>query len=180
MRNKKKEKLAEQEFWGTFYYMNVPKHIDGIPLHVEQVRFRLYNHVDDDHLVRMVQGIKSVGQLDLDETYITNAGIAELVKLDSITELRLKGCDSITNEAMPFICSINGLELLHLIGTSITTAGFEQIGKLTSLKKLLIRADRDDPLLEEIYVQLPKGCELIVDYKGYPFDDNSSLKSFLV
>ena len=169
--NKKREKLAEQEFWGTFYYMNVPNHIDGIPLHVEQVRFRLYNHVDDDHLRRMVQGVKSVGQLDLDETDITNEGIEELVKLDYISELRLKGCHHITDGAMPFICSIKGLELLHLIGTSITTAGFQQIGKLTSLKKLLIRAEREDPLLEEIYINLPKGCEFIVNYKGYPFNE---------
>ncbi|WP_316770166.1 hypothetical protein [Pedobacter frigiditerrae] len=171
MRNKKREKQADQQFWGTFYYMNVPKHIPGIPMHVEQVRFRLYDHVDDDHLIRMVQGIKSVGQLDLDETDITNEGIAELVKLDYITELRLKGCHDITNEAMSFICDIKGLELLHLIGTSITTAGFQQIGKLTSLKKMLIRADRDDPLLEEIYINLPKDCEFIVDYKRYPFSE---------
>ena len=171
MRNKKKEKQADQQFWTTFYYMNVPRHIPGIPLHVEQVRFRLYDHVDDDHLIRMVQGIKSVGQLDLDETEITNLGIEELVKLDSIKELRLKGCRNITNEAMPFICAIKGLELLHLIGTAITSAGFQQIGKLSSLKTLLIRADRDDPLLEEIYVNLPQGCEFIVDYKIYPFSD---------
>lgn len=171
MRNKKREKQADQQFWETFHYMNVPKHIPGIPMHVEHVRLRLYDHVDDDHLMRMVQGVKSVGQLDLDETEITNEGIAELVKLDYISELRLKGCENITNEAMPFICDIKGLELLHLIGTSITTAGFQQIGKLTSLKKLLIRADRDDPLLEEIYVNLPKDCEFIVDYKIYPFSE---------
>lgn len=170
MRSKKRERLAEQEFWGNFYDINVPKHIPGIPLHVQQVRFRLYDHVTDDHLVRMVTGIKSIGQLDLDETDITNAGIEELVKLDYITELRLKGCRTITNDAMPIICNIKGLELLHLIGTSITTEGFGNIGKLTSLKKLLIRADREDPLLEEIYVNLPKDCEFIVDYKGYPFD----------
>jgi len=100
-----------------------------------------------------------------------NEGIKELVKLDYITELRLKGCENITNEAMPFICDIKGLELLHLIGTSITTAGFQQIGKLNLLKKLLISADRDDPLLEEIYVNLPKDCEFIVDYKRYPFSE---------
>lgn len=172
MKSKRSDRKADDRFWETFYYMNGPKHSNGIPFHVEKVRFRLYDYVDDDDLVRMVGGINSVGQLDLDETDITNTGIEELVKLDSVQELRLKGCTNLTNEAMPFICSIKGLELLHLIGTSITTDGFKDIGKLSSLKKLLITADREDPLLEEIYVQLAKGCEFIVNYKIYPFNED--------
>jgi hypothetical protein len=170
MRKKKKEKLVEEQFWATFYYMNIPKHIDGIPEHVERVRFRLYESVYDEDLVMMVQGVKSVGQLDLDETYITNAGVEELVKLDSIRELRLKGCWSITNEAMPFICSIKGLELLHLGSTGITTEGFKEIGKLKDLKLLLISADTDDEKLAEIFVQLPANCQFLVNHKEYPFD----------
>ena len=169
MKNKKREKQAEEEFWETFYVMNVRKNINGIPLHIDQVQFRLYDYVDDDHLERMVRVIKSIGQLDLDETAITNAGIKELIKLETIQELRLKGCSNITDEAMPFVCAIKGLTLLHLIGTNITTAGFNEIGKLKELKKLFISADRDDEKLEEIFVQLPASCEMIVDYKIYPF-----------
>jgi hypothetical protein len=175
MKSKKRNKRAEKEFWETFYYMNVPKHFEGIPEHVENVRFRLYDHVDDDHLILMVQGIKSVGQLDLDETDITNSGVKELLKLDNLTELRLKGCINITDEAMPSICSIKGLELLHLIGTSITTAGYDNIANLKNLKKLLIPADRDDPKLEEIYANLAPGCEMIVNYKYYPFNEENEL-----
>jgi len=171
MRKKKKEKLTDEMFWGTFYYMNVPKHIDGIPEHIDHVRFRLYDHVDDDHLRRMAQWVKSIGMLDLDETDITNTGIEELIKLDGITELRLKGCGNIDNDAMIYICKIKRLALLHLIGTSITTGGFEKISNLKALKKLLISADRDDPKLEEIYASLAPGCEMIVDYKSYPFED---------
>ncbi len=170
MSNKKRLKFIEENFWSTFYAINVPKHIKGIPEHIEHVRFRLYDHVEDAHLTIMVKDVKSVGMLDLDETYITNEGIKELTKLESIRELRLKGCSEITDEAMPYICAIKGLELLHLIGTNVTENGFAEINKLTQLKKLLIPREIADAVLEEIYVNLPNGCELIVAYKIYPFD----------
>jgi hypothetical protein len=171
MRKKKQEKLAEELFWGTFYYMNVPKHFEGIPEHVEHVRFRLYDYVDDDHLRRMVEVVKSVGMLDLDATEITNLGVKELVQLDNISELRLKGCRNIDNGAMDYICQLKGLTLLHLIGTEITTDGFEKINHLKNLQKLLIRADIEDPKLEEIYANLAPGCKMIVNYKEYPFNE---------
>ncbi len=75
MRKKQKLKLVEEEFWRTFYYINIPKHINGIPAQVEHVRFRVYDHVDDGHLARTVEFVTSVGMLGLDETEITNAGI---------------------------------------------------------------------------------------------------------
>jgi hypothetical protein len=171
MRKKKKEKLAHEMFWDTFYYMNVPKHLEGIPEHVEHVRFRLYDYVDDNYLYKMAEVVKSVGMLDLDETEITIEGIKELTTLDNVRELRLKGCKNIANDAMPHICQLKGLTLLHLIGTEITTDGFGQIGNLTELRKLLISADRDDPKLEEIYANLAPACEMIVNYKEYPFRD---------
>jgi hypothetical protein len=171
MKSKKREKQADKQFWETFYYMNVASRNSETPFHIEKVRFRLYDYVDDDDLVRMVNGIRSVGQLDLDETDITNAGIEALVELDYVTELRLKGCSNITNEAMPFICAIKGLELLHLIGTAVDGDGFAHIGNLKHLKTLLIPKEIDSTLLEEIFVNLPKDCELIVGYKIYPFDE---------
>ena len=63
MRNKKREKQADKHFWETFYYMNVASGNTETPFHIEKVRFRLYDHVDDDDLVRMVSGIRSVGRV---------------------------------------------------------------------------------------------------------------------
>lgn len=171
MRRKKQLKLAEEAFWSDFFYFNIPNHINEVPEHVERVNFRYYN-VDDEGLLRMIAYVKSIGQLDLDGTDITNEGVKYLVQLNNITEIRFKGCRSIDNNAMPYICQIKGLELLHLIGTSVTTDGFAQIGNLKQLKTLLISADTDDPKLEEIYASLAPSCQMIVDYKSYPFEED--------
>jgi hypothetical protein len=171
MRKKKKEALAVQTFWANFFYFNLPKHLEEVPAHVERVNFRYYGANDDD-LFCMLEKVKSIYQLDLDETDITNEGLAYLTRLENLTELRLKGCSQITNEAMDAICQFKGLELLHLIGTGITTEGFEKIGALKQLKMLLISAEPSDPKLEEIFISLTTDCEFIVNYKAYPFEEN--------
>jgi hypothetical protein len=171
MRRKKKEALAIHSFWSNFFYFNIPKHLDEIPSHVERVNFRYYGASDED-LLLMLEKVKSIYQLDLDETDITNEGIEHLTRLDYVTEIRLKGCRQINNEAMNSICQLKGLELLHLVGTGIDTDGFEKISHLKNLKRLLISAERSDPKLEEIYISLAQNCEFIVNYKAYPFIDD--------
>jgi hypothetical protein len=168
MRRKKQEKLAESEFWSNFFYFNIPAHINKIPEHIDRVNFRRY-HASDSDMGRMVKVVRSIGQLDLDETEISSDGIEQLVKMDNITEIRLKGCYNINNRAMAHICNLKGVELLHLKGTAVTTGGFERISNLKTLRTLLIGAAPDDPKLKEIFVSLPKGCVFIVNYKAYPF-----------
>ena len=178
MRRKKKEKLAHENFWATFAYFNFKSSIKVVPTHVKCANFRLYGACDED-LWRMVQGIETVDQLDLDETEVTNEGMKHLIQLKSLCELRLKGCWAITNAAMEYICQINGLELLHLHGTQINTDGLEQIGELKSLKRLLIEANREDPKLEDIYASLPKDCEMTVNYRRYPFQQPDKFNPYL-
>jgi len=168
MRKKKREKLAEDTFWANFFYFNIPAHINEVPAHLDRVNFRYYSANDED-LFRMIEYVKSIYQLDLDETDVTDEGMKHLSQLDNITEIRLKGCREISDLGMAYICQFKGVELLHLYGTGVTTAGFGQIGLLTKLKTLIIEADINDPKLEEIYTALPPGCELIVSYKAYPF-----------
>lgn len=168
MRKRKQAKLAHTRFWANFCYFNLPTNTKKIPSHINRVNFRYY-HANDDDLERMVEVIKSIDQLDLDETDVSEKGIEHLNKLELIKEIRLKGCHNINDQAMPFLCKLKGVELLHLKGTAITTNGFEHIAKLKNLKTLLISAEENDPLLPEIFVSLPKGCAFIVNYKAYPF-----------
>lgn len=173
MRRKKREKLDHKTFWATFVYFNLKTDVLKIPTHVDQVRFRYYGANDSD-LHRMVQEVKSINQLDLDETDVTDEGMKYLLELSYLRELRLKGCQKITNQAMEFICKFEGLELLHLHDTEINTDGFQHIGNLKQLKRLLIQADFQDPKLEEIYASLPKDCNLTVNYKPYPPDSETT------
>ena len=114
-------RLKEEQFWNNFFYFNVPKHLDQVPQHLERVNFRIYN-VDDYGLGQMVAYVQTINMLDLDGTDVTNAGIAELTKLKDIKELRLKECRFIDNGCIPDLNKLTGLTLLHLGGTSLTTA----------------------------------------------------------
>ena len=172
MRRKKKERLAHETFWAVFAAVNLGINSIEVPRHVNQVRCRYYGANDDD-LERMVKQVKSINQLDLDETDITDEGMKHLIELDYLREIRLKGCRKITDIGMEYICQFKGLELLHLYGTAVTINGFDRIGELKHLNKLLVEADGKDPKLEEIFALLPKDCELIVNYKQNPPNDNA-------
>lgn len=110
--------------------------------------------------------------LDLDETDITNEGIQHLAKLDFIRELRLKGIRALDNECIDHLNKINGLELLHLGGTSIDVEGVLKLKPSVSLKTLLISVD-EEPQKEKM-LQLRNAfpaCEFILNHKVYTFDD---------
>jgi len=170
MRKKKTAKLKEEEFWSNFFYFNIPSHINEVPARLERANFRRY-HVDDEEIGWMIEYVRSIYQLDLDGTEITNAAIAMLSTLDAVNELRLKNCTNIDAGCLKDLQQIKDLELLHLGGTSI---GVDELIaaplKFKSLKFLLLDDDElNEEKLQELYVSLPVGCELNVNHKVYPF-----------
>ncbi len=167
MRKKNKQKLKEDTFWASFCYFNLPKEQDEIPVHMRRVNFRL-GGVTDEGLELMAGYIKTIEQLDLDEAEISNEGLRHLTQLESIKELRLKGCTGIDNDGLPYLYQIKDLELLHLGSTLVTVNGLKEIGQLKRLKTLLISADEAEmELLPNLAAQLPKDCELIVNHQTY-------------
>jgi len=171
LRKQKEEQLKEEKFWSAFFYFNVPKNKIEIPEHLHRVNFRLWDHVCDRDLLRMVSRVKSINMLDLDETDITNNGIQHLTQLHHLKELRLKRIKAIDDECLQYINNFSDLELLHLGGTSVTPDG---IIKLSSLKKLkvLLLSFTDGHEINEKMNQLHKllpCCEFILNYKPYEF-----------
>jgi hypothetical protein len=169
LRKKKKQKLKEQQFLGTFAYFSTPQIPDGIPTHLERVNFRIWDHVDDEQIEMMVTHVQSINMLDLDETEITNFSIELLSKLVFIKELRLKGCNEIDDDAILHLNNINGLELLHLGGTCISLDRLLQLSAAHPLRMLLISVD--DPEMHQLELttiaQRFPDCELIVNHKGF-------------
>ena len=163
MRRKKMARLKEERFWGNFFYFNVPKHLDQVPQHLERVNFRIYN-VDDYGLSQMVEYVQTINQLDLDGTDVTNAGIAELTKLKDIKELRLKECSFIDKGCLADLNKLTGLTLLHLGGTSITTADAPQLNALQNLTLLIIPSvdyenrEKELPALQALWPD----CHIII------------------
>lgn len=167
MRRKKLERLKEEKFWADFCDFNLPDGVNEIPTFFKRVNFRRYN-VDDEGLLRMVGYVRSIVQLDLDGTDITNEGIRYLTQLESLKELRLKECMAIDNGCIDFLCEIQSLELLHLGGTEIIPDGLEKIGCLRNLKLLLISASEgEEEFLSKIEAALPPDCEFLVNHKAY-------------
>jgi len=169
LRKKKKQRLKEEQFWGTFAYFSKPQLPDAIPTHLERVNFRIWDHVDDDQIEMMITHVQSINMLDLDETEITNHSIELLGKLSFIKELRLKGCNEIDDDAIPHLNNISGLELLHLGGTPISLNGLLQLSATHPLRMLLISVD--DPELHQneltTIAQRFPACELIVNHKAF-------------
>lgn len=170
MRKKKAAKLKEDEFWSNFFYFNIPGHINEVPARLERGNFRRYQ-VDDEEIGWMIEYVRSIYQLDLDETEITNAGIALLSTLDAVNELRLKNCPNIDAGCLADLQQIKGLELLHLGGTSIGVDDLIAAPlKFESLKTLLLNDDElNEEKLQLLYVSLPNGCELNINHQLYPF-----------
>jgi len=172
LRKKKQEKLKEEQFWSTFCYFNLPKNRVTIPADLERVNFRIWDYVNDEHLLLMMSRIKSINYLDLDETDITNEGINHLTQLNHIKELRLKGIAAIDDGCMQSLSKLKGLELLHLGGTSVTLNGLTQLGSLQNLRVLLLSLTASEEIREKM-LELKKllpGCEFIFNYKSYLFD----------
>ncbi len=173
MRKKKKGKLAETSFWNTFYSINVPKHLDEIPEHITRANFRIWDKVTDEDIKRMVSKIKSIDQLDLDETDITNEAITSLTQLQFIKELRLKGIRKLDNDCIGDLNKLKGLELLHLGSTSITLEGLLNLRPSATLKTILFSDPENKPDAEKMLVlrKLFPNCEFIINHKSYDFGE---------
>ncbi len=174
MRKKKKEKLKHLQFWSTFSYINLKDHTAEIPSHMRRVNFRIWDHVEDEYILMMMEKVRSIDMLDLDETHITIDSIKALTNLQFIKELRLKGINNIDDASIPYINNIKGLELLHVGGTAINLQGLKKLDNLPGLKTLLFSYDDTQEELDEgmkILRGLMPVCEFLVNHKSYDFKD---------
>jgi len=105
--------LKRATFWSIFIYFNKRPHLDEIPSHLHRVNFRMHGVDDDDELLLMMDKVKSIDMLELDETIVTNKGVRYLTKLISLKELRLKGCRELDERCLLSLNQIFSFELLH-------------------------------------------------------------------
>lgn len=173
---RKKKKLFEDTFWATLFAIDVPAHLNELPSHLHHVRMRLWDKVIDEYLELMVTQVKSINMLDLDETDITNDGVAHLTQMNFIKELRLKGIREIDNHCIVHLNKIKGLELIHVKGTSVTIDGILKLDSKPGLKELFFSA-KDGEITNEKMLELKKlmpGCSFTIDAKSYYFDEPST------
>lgn len=166
----KKEK-REAFFWESYYGIKKGD-LARIADSSDHLRFR-DSELTDEQLGFIVAKIKNIGQLDLDNSLITDEGIEHLIQLNSIKALRLKGCHHITQKSIPFLNQLTTLELLHLGGTSITPEDALGLSALQQLKLLLVRTDNTNIAAIEAQAfnlqYLLPNCAININYKIYTF-----------
>ena len=85
-----------------------------------------------DPELALIKALPKVEQLDLRNTAITNAGLANLEGLATLTHLHLEGT-GVTDEGLAHLKGLTALTYLNLYNTAVTDAG---VGQLVGLKKL--------------------------------------------
>jgi len=160
----KKDKL-EKEFW--LKHFGIPHNqLGNIAPEVERLNFK-DEEVNDDALLWITTRIKRIGQLDLDNTSITDEGIKHLASLESIKELRLKGCN-ITKDCLGDLNKLGTLELLHLGNTPIGLDDVPLLASLQHLSLLLVSSSEAENVIEEKVFELKfllPECTVNVNYK---------------
>ena len=134
---------------------------------------RRIDDLDDIGFAYIMEGVKGVNMLDLNETEITNESIKLLTTLEYVTELRAKGMYGLTDECAEDLNRIKGLELLHVKNTLITIDGLLKLTDQQQLKKILFSAT-DVEAIKEKMLQLKAMhpvCEFGIDGKPYYFDN---------
>lgn len=133
------------------------------------IDFRTLDDFGDEAFAYVMQNVRAVNILDLNETDIGNTSIALLSKLDYVKELRIKGCTAVTNDAIVFIRQIKELEFLHAKGTAITIDGLLKIGPSNTLKQILFSHDAAGDISTKMaaLIKLMPQCEFVINGKPY-------------
>ena len=135
----------------------------------EQHRFNFRDsEVDDDYLFWLTSRKKIVGQFDLDNSLITNQGVKYLSEMESVKELRLKGCRGINKGCLSYLNKITSLELLHIGGTAINLDDIKKLSALQNLELLLVSTNEGETEIKEKVADLKQlfpNCEINVNHQ---------------
>ena len=107
----------------------------------EHIDFRSWEDFDDEAFAFVMQNVKGVNMLDLNETDITNDSIRLLTGLEYVHELRAKECRHLDDGCADDLNKLTSLVFLHLKSTNITIDGLLKLTNLSNLKTLMFSAD---------------------------------------
>lgn len=146
---------------------------EGMEPYYHHLDLRPLSEMDDEAFAFIMEKVKGVNMLDLNETQISNESINYLTRLEYVNELRAKGCHNLNDGCIPHLNQLRSLTFLHLKYTGITVTGLLQLTGLTNLKELMFSADEEEDIKEQMIQlkqQLP-GCTFVVNAKPWIFED---------
>lgn len=122
----------------------------------------------DDVGLEYVSKVRTLEHLDLQDTKITNAGLAHLAQLPRLDWLRLKENSQLNNECVPHLQRLERLSNLQIHETSIDQKGLEQLADMQSLRDICIDVWRDNYTFEGLLalsVRMPN-CTILAKGQG--------------
>ena len=122
----------------------------------------------DDRGLAYVAGVSTIDHLDLQETKISNHGIAVLARLPRLNYLRLKDNPQLTNDSIPHLLKLEDLIELQVHETSINQDGVNQLDTLHNLRNLCVDVSDGNysfPALLELSARMPR-CTILAKGRG--------------
>ncbi len=117
---------------------NLPGHLTCVvPGHPELVYApgNQFAAVGDEQLSALAPLAGSVVSLELQQTKVSDAGLAALAPFSHLRSLQLQNT-AITDAGLPHLAKLASLENLNLYATTITDDGLQQLACLKNLKKI--------------------------------------------
>jgi hypothetical protein len=148
------------------------KMAESIAGYQEHIDFRSMEDFNDEAFAFLMENVKGVNMLDVNETDITNESITLLTGLEYVKELRAKECRHLDNDCVDDLNKLTSLVFLHLKSTNITVDGLLRLKNLPDLKTLMFSADDVAGIKEQLLqlkTMLPH-CEIVINSKPYYFD----------
>jgi len=131
--------VQEEPFWVT---ANLPDCLRG-DARIVGLRLAPYRTSTDAELrtVARLEALREVGQLDLADTYVSEAGLAALRQIGDLRRLSLRNTDLI-DAWLPQLQGLAALEELDLTQTQITGTGLADLARLPQLRSLQLYRTR--------------------------------------
>jgi hypothetical protein len=95
--------------------------------------------VDED--VRILRAIHSLKSLELNDTPLTDAGLAQVGQLRSLESLSIAGT-LVTDDGLFYLSELSDLRVLYLDNTEISDAGLRQLRRLVKLQVVTMNGTR--------------------------------------
>lgn len=117
----------------------------------------------DDRGMQFVSRATELTYLNIQDTKVTDAGMAHIVSLKKLQSLRLKDNYQLTDLCAPYIGALPDLDLLSIHETSLTEKALKFFSRLHRLRTLVIYIEDDNfsfQSLMEFSEQLPD-CDII-------------------
>ena len=92
---------------------------------------------NDEQVKLLVPVAKQLAWLDVSKTQISDAALADIGKLTSLTRLHLEKT-GVTDAGLSNLAKLEKLEYLNLYGTKVTDTGLAQLKGLKNLKKVFL------------------------------------------